>query len=100
MQGAEYMTKRAEYRKSNEEPLFKKVIEWAQKDDQPVIVEIVERAFADDEAENWLTLHPTSSFTGLTTHYFQQVIEEQEIMGSTARLLKKQLDAYSKKLLE
>jgi hypothetical protein len=99
MQGAEYMTRRAEYRKSSEETLFKKVIEWAKQDEQPLIVEIVERAFADDDAENWLTLHPTSSFTGLTNHYFQVVIEEKEILGSTARLLKKQFDAYCKKLI-
>ncbi len=99
MKGAEYMTRRAEYRKSKEEALFKKVIEWAQQDKEPVIVEIVERALADDDAENWLTLHPTSSFTGLTTYYFEKVIEEKEMLGSQTRLLKKQFDAYCKKLL-
>ena len=30
MQGAEYMTRRAEYRKTKEEALFKKVIQWAE----------------------------------------------------------------------
>ena len=99
MKGAVYMTKRAEYRKTKEEPLFEKVIEWAKQDDEPIIVEIIERAFADDDAERWLTLHPTSSFTGLTTYYFQLVTEEKEMLGSEIRLLKKQLDAYCKKLL-
>jgi hypothetical protein len=99
MQGAEYMTRRAEYRKSKEEALFKKVIEWAEQDNEPVIVEIIQRALADDDAEHWLTLHPTSSFTGLTAYYFQTVTEEKEMLGSEIRLLKKQFDAYCKKLL-
>jgi len=99
MKGAEYMTRRAEYRKSKEEALFKKVIEWAGEDNEPIIVEIVERAFNDDDAEHWLTFHPTSSFTGLTMYYFQKVTEEKEILGSQTRLLKKQLDVYSKRLL-
>ncbi len=99
MKGAEYMTRRAEYRKSKEGALFKKVIEWAEQDNEPIIVEIVKQALADDDAENWLTLHPTSSFTGLTTLYFQKVIEEKEMLGSESRLLKKQFDAYCKKLL-
>jgi len=99
MKGAEYMTRRAEYRKSKEMALFKKVIEWAGEDNEPIIVEIVERALADDDAEHWLTLHPTSSFTGLTTYYFQKITEEKEMLGSQTRLLKKQFDAYCKRLL-
>jgi len=93
------MTKRAEYRKTKEESLFKKVIEWAGQDNEPIIIEIVERAFADDDAEHWLTLHPTSSFTGLTTYYFQLVTEEKEMLSSETRLLKKRFDAYCKRLL-
>ena len=99
MKGAEYMTRRAEYRKATEEALFTKVIQWAEEDNEPILVEIVTRAFADDDAEHWLTLHPTSSFTGLTDYYFQIVTEEQELLGSQKRLLKKQLDAYRKRLL-
>ena len=99
MKGAEYMTRRAEYRKIKEEPLFQKVIEWARQDDQPIIVEIVEQAFADDDAEHWLTLHPTSSFTGLTDFYFEKITEEKEMLGSQKRLVKKQLDTYRKKLI-
>lgn len=99
MKGAVYMTKRAEYRKSKEEVLFQKVIEWAREDDQPLIAEIVEQALADDDAEHWLTLHPTSSFTGLTDHYFNKITSEKEMLGSEKRLLKKQFDAYCKKLL-
>ncbi len=99
MQGAEYMTRRAEYRKTKEEPLFHKVVEWANEDNEPIIVEIIERALADDDAENWLTLHPTSSFTGLTTFYFQQITEEKEMLGSEIRLLKKKFDTYCKKLI-
>ncbi len=99
MKGAEYMTRRAEYRKTKEEVLFQKVIEWAREDDQPVIVEIVEQAFADDDAEHWLTLHPTSSFTGLTDFYFEKITEEKEMLGSQKRLVKKQLDIYRKKLI-
>ena len=99
MKGAEYMTKRAEYRKSKEEALFKKVIEWAGQDNEPIIIEIVKRAFADDASERELPLHPTSSFTCLTTYYFQLVTEEKEMLSSETRLLKKQFDAYCKKLL-
>ena len=99
MKGAEYMTRRAEYRKIKEEPLFNKVIEWAGEDNEPIIVEVIERAFADDDAEHWLTLHPTSSFSGLTDYYFQTVTEEKEMLASKTRLLKKQLDAYCKRLL-
>jgi len=100
VKGAAYMIKRAEYRKEKETALFKKVIEWAQADNEVLIVEIVQRALADDDAEKWLTLHPTSSFTGLTDYYFQMVIEEQALLASQQRLVKKQLDAYSKKLIE
>jgi hypothetical protein len=99
VKGAEYMTRRAEYRKSKEGALFQKVIEWARQDNQPILVEIVEQAYADDDAENWLTLHPTSSFTGLTNFYFQKITEEKEMLGSEKRLLKKQFDAYCKKLI-
>ena len=99
MKGAEYMTRRAKYRKTTEESLFTKVIEWAGEDNEPILIEIVERAFADDDAEHWLTLHPTSSFTGLTDYYFAVVTEEKELLGSRKRLLKKQLDAYRKRLL-
>jgi hypothetical protein len=99
MKGAEYMTRRAEYRKTTEEALFKKVIEWAEEDKEPIIVDIVQQAFADDDAEHWLTLHPTSSFTGLTDYYFQKVTEDKEMLGSKIRLLKKQFDLYRKRLL-
>ena len=99
MKGAEYMTKRAEYRKTKEEALFKRVIEWAQEDNEPIIVEVIERAFADNDAEHWLTLHPTSSFTGLTDYYLQKMTEEKEMLGNEKRLLKKRLDSYCKRLL-
>lgn len=99
MKGVEYMTRRAEYRKTKEEALFKKVIEWAEEDNEPIIVEVIKQAFADDDAEHWLTLHPTSSFAGLTDYYFQTVTEEKEMLGNEKRLLKKRLDAYCKKLL-
>ena len=99
MKGAEYMTRRAEYRKTTEESLFTRTIEWAGKDNEPVLIEIVERAFADDDSEHWLTLHPTSSFTGLTDYYFVVVTEEKQLLGSQKRLLKKQLDTYRKRLL-
>ncbi len=99
MQGAEFMVKRAEYRKDGEAHLFEKVIQWAQEDDDSLIVEIVERAFADDDAERWLTIHPTSSFTGLTGYYMEIIAEERELMSNDRRLLGKRLAAYSKRLL-
>ncbi len=99
MKGAIYMTKRAEYRKTKEKPLFEKVIEWALADNQQLIAEIVQQALADDDAENWLTLHPTSSFTGLTNYYFEKITGEMAMLGNEKRLLKKQFDIYTKKLL-
>lgn len=99
MHGVEFMIKRAEYRKESEAHLFKKVIQWALDDDDEIIVEIVTRAFADDDAEHWLTIHPASSFTGLTGHYMDIVAEERELMGNERRLLSKRLVAYNKRLL-
>ena len=99
MKGAEYMTRRAEYRKTTEASLFTRVIAWAEEDNEPILSEIVKRAFNDDDAEHWLTLHPTSSFTGLTDYYFGIVTEEKKLLASRKRLLKKQLDAYRKRLL-
>lgn len=92
------MIKRAQYRKEREEHLFNQVIEWSREENEPVLVEIAERAWADDNAENWLTLHPNSSFTGLMEHYFTVVTEEKEMLGSEKRLLKKTLDGYYKRL--
>ena len=99
MQGAEYMIKRAEYRKIKEAHLFEKVIQWAGDDDDALVVEVVERAFADDDAERWLTIHPTSSFSGLTLHYLEIVMSERELIGNERRLLIKRLSNYSKRLL-
>jgi len=99
MQGADFMIKRAEYRKDSEVHLFEKVIQWAQEDDDGIIVEIVERAFADDDAERWLTIHPTSSFSGLTGYYMEIIAEERALMGNERRLLGKRMAAYSKRLL-
>lgn len=99
MQGAEFMIKRAEYRKIKEAHLFEKVIQWARKEDDTLVVEIVERAFADDDAERWLTIHPTSSFSGLTLYYMDIVADEKELIGNDRRLLTKRLTAYSKRLL-
>ncbi|MEN8199789.1 MAG: hypothetical protein ABFR63_06905 [Thermodesulfobacteriota bacterium] len=99
MQGVDFMVKRAEYRKEKEAKLFEQVLEWARDHGDKLIVEIVERAFADDDAEHWLTIHPTSSFTGLTGHYMDIVAEEQELNFNERRLLAKRLDAYAKRLI-
>jgi len=99
MQGMEFMIKRAEYRKENEQNLFKQVIQWATEADDGVVVEIVQRAFADDNAENWLTIHPTSSYSGLVSHYTEIVTAEREMTFNEQRLLKKRLDVYAKRLL-
>ncbi len=99
MQGAEFMIKRAEYRKSKEAHLFEQVIQWAREDSDDLIVEIVEQAFADDDAEHWLTIHPTSSFSGLTSYYMDRVADKRELNSNERRLLSKRLNAYSKRLL-
>ncbi len=99
MQGAEFMVKRAEYRKIKEAKLFELVIQWAREDNDAPIVEIVQRAFDDDDAEHWLTIHPTSSFSGLTGYYMDIVANENELNGNERRLLKKRFDGYSKRLL-
>ena len=99
MKGMEFMVKRAEYRKIKEARLFELVIQWAREDSDTLMVEIVQRAFADDDAEHWLTIHPTSSFSGLTTYYMDIVANEKELNGNERRLLKKRLDRYSKRLL-
>ncbi len=99
MQGMEFMIKRAEYRKEKEAPLFEQVIKWASAADDEIVVEIVERAFLDDNAENWLTIHPTSSYTGLVSHYTEIVTTEKELTFNERRLLGKRMDAYAKRLL-
>lgn len=99
MQGMEFMIKRAEYRKEKEAPLFKRVLQWARAADDKIIAEIVERAFADDDAEHWLTIHPTSSYSGLISHYTEIVSDEKELNFNERRLLGKRIDAYSKRLL-
>jgi hypothetical protein len=99
MQGVEFMIKRAEYRKEKEVHLFKKVIEWAREDDDSLVEEIVTRALADDDAERWLTIHPTSSFSGLTLYYMDIVTEEKELFGNEKRLLIKRMAGYTKRLL-
>lgn len=99
MQGAEYMIKRAEYRKTKEAHLFDQVIEWALEDNDELIVAIVQRAFRDEYAEHWLTIHPTSSFTGLTGYYMDIVASEEELNSNERRLLKNRLSAYSKRLI-
>ncbi len=99
MQGMEFMIKRAEYRKEKESPLFMQVLQWARADGDDIVVEIVERAFADDDAERWLTIHPTSSYSGLIAHYTEIVSTEKELNFNECRLLGKRMDAYSRKLL-
>lgn len=99
MQGVEFMIKRAEYRKEKETPLFEKVIEWANDDDDTLVVEIVTRALADDDAERWLTIHPTSSFSGLTVYYLEIVADEKELIANERRLLIKRMSGYTKRLL-
>ena len=99
MQGAEFMIKRAEYRKAKEANLFERVIQWAREDNDDLIVEIVEQAFGDDDAEHWLTIHPTSSFSGLTGYYMDIIANKRELNGNERRLLGKRLAAYSKRLL-
>ncbi len=99
MQGVEFMIKRAEYRKTTEAFLFERVIQWAEEEDDDLMVEIVQRAFADDDAERWLTIHPTSSFTGLTGYYMEIVADEREVYGNERRLLGKRLAAYGKRLI-
>ncbi len=99
MQGMEFMIKRAEYRKEKEEHLFKKVIEWAKQAEDDITVEIVSRALADDDAERWLTIHPTSSYSGLISHYTEIVTAEKEMTFNERRLLQKRLDAYAKRLV-
>ncbi len=99
MQGMEFMIKRAEYRKEKEAPLFEQVIQWARAADDEMVVEIVERALADDNAENWLTIHPTSSYSGLVSHYTEIVTTEKELTFNECRLLGKRMDAYAKRLL-
>jgi len=99
MQGVEFMIKRAEYRKEKETRLFEKVIEWATDDDDTLVVEIVTRALADDDAERWLTIHPTSSFSGLTVYYLEIIADEKELIANERRLLIKRMNAYTKRLL-
>ncbi len=99
MQGVEFMIKRAEYRKESETHLFEKVIKWARDEDDPLVVEIVTRALADDDAERWLTIHPTSSFSGLTVYYLDIVADEKELLGNEKRLLIKRMSEYTKRLL-
>lgn len=99
MQGEEFMIKRAEYRKAKEADLFKRVIAWAREDRDDIVVEILERAFADEDAEHWLTIHPTSSFTGLTGYYMEKVAEEKELNGNQRRLLAMRLEEYGKRLI-
>ncbi len=99
MQGMEFMIKRAEYRKEKETPLFKQVIKWARADNDNIVEEIVERAFSDENAENWLTIHPTSSYTGLVSHYTEIVATEKELNFNERRLLNKRIDVYAKRLL-
>jgi len=99
MQGMEFMIKRAQYRKEKEAPLFEQVVRWARAADDEIVVEIVERALADDNAENWLTIHPTSSYTGLVSHYTEIVTTEKELNFNERRLLGKRMDAYAKRLL-
>jgi len=99
VQGLEFMIKRAEYRKVKEAHLFEKVLQWAQEDSDGLVVEIVERAYADDNAERWLTIHPTSSFTGLTLYYLDIVAEERALLANERRLLVKRMAAYTKRLL-
>lgn len=99
MRGLEFMIKRAEYRKVKEAHLFEKVLQWAQNDDDGLVVEIVERAYADDNAERWLTIHPTSSFTGLTLYYMDIVVEEKGLLANERRLLVKKMAGYTKRLL-
>ena len=99
MQGMEFMIKRAKYRKEKEAPLFERVGKWAREADDELVVEIVKRAFADDNAENWLTIHPTSSYTGLVNHYMEIVATEKDLNFNERRLLGKRLDAYAKQLL-
>ncbi len=100
MQGMEFMIKRAEYRKENEAPLFKQVLQWARADGDEIVVEIVERAFADDDSEHWLTIHPTSSYSGLISHYMEIVSSEKELNFNERRLLGKRMDSYSNRLLK
>ncbi|MDD3815213.1 MAG: hypothetical protein PHZ02_11290 [Desulfocapsaceae bacterium] len=99
MQGAVFMIKRAEYRKEKEAVLFDRVIQWAREDNDETIIEIVQRAFADDDAEHWLSIHPTSSFSGLTGYYMDIVANERGLNSNERRLLSKKLEAYSKQLL-
>ena len=99
MQGVDFMIKRAEYRKEKEAHLFEKVVEWAREADDFLVEEIVTRAFADDDAERWLTIHPTSSFSGLTVYYMDVVTEEKELLGNERRLLIKRMSDYTKRLL-
>ena len=96
MQGVDFMIKRAEYRKEKEAHLFEKVIRWATEDEDPLIVE---RAFQDEDAERWLTIHPTSSFSGLTLFYLDIVAEEKELIANERRLLGRRLSDYSKRLI-
>jgi hypothetical protein len=99
MEGAAFMVKRAEYRKLKEAQLFEQVMAWATEDDDPLVVEIVARAFEDNNAEHWLTIHPTSSFTGLTLYYMDIIVAEKELVGNERRLLVKRMGAYAKRLL-
>jgi O-glycosyl hydrolase len=95
-----FMVKRAEYRKEKEASLFNQVLQWARADDDEIVVEIVERAFADDDSEHWLTIHPTSSYTGLISHYTEVIASEKKLTFNERRLLDKRIDAYSKRLLK
>jgi hypothetical protein len=99
MRGAEFMIKRAEYRKSKEADLFEQVIKWAREDKDELVTEIVQRAFGDDDAEHWLTIHPASSYTGLTTHYMDILADERELNSNERRLLAKRMDMYAKRLI-
>lgn len=99
MYGVEFMIKRAEYRKVKEADLFKQVLKWAREDGDEVVVEIIERAFSDENAEHWLTIHPTSSYSGLTGYYMDIVAAEKELNGNERRLLSKRMEEYNRRLL-
>lgn len=99
MKGLEFMIKRAEYRKTKETELFERVIHWAREDGDDLVVEIVQRAFADDDAEHWLTIHPSSSYTGLTGYYMDIIADEKDLNSNERRLLGKKLAEYGKRLI-
>jgi len=77
------------------------VIEWDREEGNEIIKKIVCRAYEDDKAEHWLSIHPASSLTGLTSITWKSSpMEGNATTNNEQRLLTKRFAEYSKRLLK